>query len=145
MFVERKANSSKFLLDPSLFNTHHRKFSHNDLSALLSKHKIELVLDVIDSEEADTSKPVLVLIHGNSTSKHFFADQIRYYSARYRVIVFDLLGHGNSTKVRDHQKLSEKDTYELSEALYSIPTMVEAIKQLLQKKTSLKHILSAGL
>lgn len=47
---------------------------------------------------ADTGsdKPPLLLIHGNSSAKEAFANQFRAFRERYRVISFDLPGHGVS-------------------------------------------------
>ena len=47
---------------------------------------------------ADTggAKPALLLIHGNSSAKEAFINQFRAFRGRYRVISFDLPGHGVS-------------------------------------------------
>lgn len=47
---------------------------------------------------ADTGsdKPPLLLIHGNSSAKEAFANQFQAFRERYRVISFDLPGHGVS-------------------------------------------------
>jgi pimeloyl-ACP methyl ester carboxylesterase len=47
---------------------------------------------------ADTGgdKPALLLIHGNSSAKEVFAQQFQTFRERYRVISFDLPGHGVS-------------------------------------------------
>jgi ABC-type branched-subunit amino acid transport system permease subunit/pimeloyl-ACP methyl ester carboxylesterase len=47
---------------------------------------------------ADTGgdKPALLLIHGNSSAKEVFSNQFTAFRERYRVISFDLPGHGVS-------------------------------------------------
>ncbi len=47
---------------------------------------------------ADTGgdKPALLLIHGNSSAKEVFANQFKAFRDRYRVVSFDLPGHGVS-------------------------------------------------
>ncbi|MBP0437338.1 alpha/beta fold hydrolase [Tianweitania sediminis] len=42
------------------------------------------------------AKPALLLIHGNSSAKEAFSAQFKAFSDRYRVISFDLPGHGVS-------------------------------------------------
>ena len=41
-------------------------------------------------------EPPLLLIHGNSSAKEAFANQFQAFRERYRVISFDLPGHGVS-------------------------------------------------
>lgn len=50
-------------------------------------------------------RPALLLIHGNSSAKEVFADQFKAFRDRYRVISFDLPGHGvsdNADPERDY-------------------------------------------
>lgn len=51
--------------------------------------------------------PVLLFIHGNSSSKESFNSQIEYFSQNFRVIAPDLPGHGSSSKF-------EKNKYSLN-------------------------------
>ena len=47
--------------------------------------------------EKGSGKP-LILLHGNGQSGEYFANQIEYFSKRYRVIAVDTRGHGQSPR-----------------------------------------------
>ena len=49
-------------------------------------------------EEAGSGEP-LVLLHGNGEDCGYFARQVEYFSAKYRVIALDTRGHGNRSGV----------------------------------------------
>jgi pimeloyl-ACP methyl ester carboxylesterase len=72
---------------------------------------------------ADTGsdKPPLLLIHGNSSAKEAFANQFQAFRERYRVIAFDLPGHG----VSDNGD-PEKD--------YSLEAFVDVAEDVLKKR-----------
>ena len=40
----------------------------------------------------------LILLHGNGNSSRYFKKQIRYFSAKFRVIAVDTRGHGKSPR-----------------------------------------------
>ena len=46
--------------------------------------------------DAGGDKPALLLIHGNSSCKEVFHHQVRAFRSRYRIVAFDLPGHGVS-------------------------------------------------
>lgn len=45
---------------------------------------------------AGAGETALVFIHGGLADRSFFADQLRVFASRYRVIALDLAGHGES-------------------------------------------------
>jgi ABC-type branched-subunit amino acid transport system permease subunit/pimeloyl-ACP methyl ester carboxylesterase len=51
-------------------------------------------------------KPALLLIHGNSSAKEVFTHQFKAFRDRYRVISFDLPGHGVSSNADPEQDYS---------------------------------------
>jgi len=48
--------------------------------------------------EVEGQGPPLLLIHGLGSSSQIWEAQVRYFSERYRVIAYDLRGHGRSSK-----------------------------------------------
>ena len=40
----------------------------------------------------------LILLHGNGNSSRYFKKQVRYFSAKFRVIAVDTRGHGKSPR-----------------------------------------------
>ncbi len=53
---------------------------------------------VLNVRDEGAGRPPLVFIHGMMCSGRFFDAQVPYFSGRYRVVVPDLRGHGNSDK-----------------------------------------------
>lgn len=102
--------------------------------ALIERKGIELKLHVSDSDPGNAEKPVLVLIHGNSSSKRVFDSQKVYYQEKYRVLAIDLIGHGQSTKLNELPELSSEEKELLGKAFYSLPAMVGEVAQVLQKE-----------
>ncbi len=47
-------------------------------------------------DRRDTGKPLVILVHGVGLNRHMWQGQIDVLAARYRVITYDLLGHGES-------------------------------------------------
>mgnify|MGYP000881556281 CR=1 FL=1 len=45
---------------------------------------------------AGTSGPVVVLIHGLGVNRHMWQWQIHQFAQKYRVVTYDLFGHGES-------------------------------------------------
>lgn len=50
--------------------------------------------------------PALVFVHGWSCDQSYWDAQVKYFSARYRVITLDLAGHGKSGRERDNYSVS---------------------------------------
>ncbi|WP_321437661.1 alpha/beta hydrolase [uncultured Bacteroides sp.] len=73
-------------------------------------------ISYIDSERGDVT---LVFIHGAFIDKGYWAEQIAYFSPRYRVVAMDLAGHGNSTHNRSTWNMKEygKDVSRMIQAL----------------------------
>lgn len=82
-------------------------------------------LDIRFAESGHSSGPALVCLHGNSGSCNDFYTQFDALSNQYRVIAFDLPGHGNSASVINSEN---------KEKIYSFPgyasAMAKAIKAL---------------
>ncbi len=47
-------------------------------------------------DQQDVGKPAIVLVHGVGLNRHMWQGQIEALTARYRVITYDLFGHGES-------------------------------------------------
>jgi sigma-B regulation protein RsbQ len=73
-------------------------------------------ISYFDSERGDIT---LVFIHGSFIDKDYWAEQIAFFSPRYRVVAMDLAGHGNSTHNRNTWNLQEygKDVSQMIQAL----------------------------
>jgi pimeloyl-ACP methyl ester carboxylesterase len=56
--------------------------------------------------EAGAGKPI-VCFHSTPASAEFYRPQLEYYAGRYRVIAFDLRGHGESDKPRGAYRIAE--------------------------------------
>ncbi|AZL16362.1 alpha/beta fold hydrolase [Rickettsiales endosymbiont of Stachyamoeba lipophora] len=82
-------------------------------------------LSIHFTESGPKDKPVLVCFHGNSGSSRDFYTPLDKLSSKYRVIAFDLPGHGKSTAVTKEEN---------KEKIYSFPgyadVMAKAIKAL---------------
>jgi len=126
-------NMMRFLIKPEQLNIDNTILINEKALAIILKNKVQLILDIYDSDEGNTDKSIIVFIHGNSTSKKVFKDQIEYFSKDYRVIAFDLLGHGESSKICDID-ISEKDKDILAENFYNPLAMIAQVKQLLKYK-----------
>jgi len=53
------------------------------------------------TDNKNFSKPILLFIHGNSSSSETFSYQCSFFNDDYRVIALDLLGHGESAQLVD--------------------------------------------
>ena len=51
-------------------------------------------------EERGAGEP-LIFIHGHSLDRRMWSEQVRYFEAHYRVIVYDARGYGRSSKQRE--------------------------------------------
>jgi len=49
-------------------------------------------------KDCGAGEPALVLVHGWTCDRSFFAPQAEHFAQRYRVVSFDLRGHGESDK-----------------------------------------------
>ncbi|SDY75691.1 alpha/beta fold hydrolase [Tindallia californiensis] len=66
-------------------------------------HNGDLYFEVIGPEAA----PVLVFTHGAGLNHQMFGDQVRYFSDRYRCLIWDLPGHGNSYRLKEPFRFTE--------------------------------------
>ncbi|RUU72061.1 alpha/beta fold hydrolase [Mesorhizobium sp. M2C.T.Ca.TU.009.01.2.1] len=75
-----------------------RRFGLGQREAMTGAHETMVATRHGRIAVADTGgdKPALLLIHGNSSAKEVFANQFKALRDRYRVISFDLPGHGVS-------------------------------------------------
>ena len=75
-----------------------RRFGRRRREArLLARERlIDTPHGLIAVADSGGDKPALLFIHGNSSRKEVFEKQFRHFSDRYRVIAFDLPGHGVS-------------------------------------------------
>ena len=79
--------------------------------------KGDIELDYTIQSNGDST---MVLIHGMRCDQHDWDAQVEYFKDKYRVLVFDLRGHGNSTKDLKEDLTIEQmaiDTLDLLEAL----------------------------
>lgn len=137
---------SDFIIDPGKLQSQIGNLVYPQVLSILSENKIQLKLNVFDSEPGITAKPVMVLIHGNSTSKKLFSDHISHFSKKYRVIAMDLLGHGDSTKISELENISANDKNSLCEAFYNPFAMIAELAQLLEARGILNaHIIGWSL
>ena len=91
-------------------------FYQNKLCAVLVLHQTALLY----SESSDGNRShALIFIHGVGIQSDVWQPQIEYFSKTYRVIVYDLLGHGESP-VQKKTTLDDyvKQLYLLSKKLH---------------------------
>jgi pimeloyl-[acyl-carrier protein] methyl ester esterase len=91
-------------------------------------------MNIYDSDTDACDKPTMIFIHGNSASKRVFDRQIEYYAKDFRVIAFDLLGHGQSIRISDIDNLTATEKEMLAAAFYNPYAMIAEINQLLVAK-----------
>lgn len=101
------------------------------LRGLVKKSGQPINLHYFDSAPNDNNKPVLVFIHGNSSSHRTFAELIAHFSSDCRVIAIDLIGHGESTKIDELPNLTDEERNTLAAAFYSPFGMVNGLVELL--------------
>ncbi len=131
---ELSEHNTPFEMHPDNLKIDNKPLIPKKISHLLNKRKIKITLDVFDSDIHNGVKPTIVFIHGNSTSKKVFSDQIKYYSNNYRVIAFDLIGHGLSTKISNIDGLTTNERFNLAQVFYNPFTMIAGVRQLLEAK-----------
>jgi pimeloyl-ACP methyl ester carboxylesterase len=70
----------------------------------LSTDGVPIVYEVFGEAraEADAGAPTLVLIHGWSCDRSYWAAQVEPFAARYRVVTLDLAGNGDSGLDREN-------------------------------------------
>src|SRR5690606_7364383 len=68
----------------------------------------------------NTNKPVIVLLHGYCGSSAYFSKLAPLLAERYRLLIPDLLGHGQSTPL-------EQETYRLQEQASFIVQWLQGI------------------
>lgn len=103
----------------------------DEARSILENKGIELSIDLEDSGVPGDGKPVILFIHGNSTSKKVFHETASYFATRYRIIALDLPGHGKSSNITDLKGLDadEKDT--IAASFYDPIVITHVINQLL--------------
>ncbi|MEN6319301.1 MAG: alpha/beta hydrolase [Syntrophaceae bacterium] len=60
----------------------------------------------ISYEITGTGEPTLIFVHGWSCDSRYWRAQVPYFSKKYRVIIFDLAGHGHSGATRTRYTMS---------------------------------------
>lgn len=133
MFTQQKLTAD-FTIDPTNLREQTGHVINDQIVRILSENKIQLKLNVFDSDPSNTTKPVMVLLHGNSASKKVFDEHVKHYSKNYRVIAVDLLGHGDSTKISNLNNISEDDKNALCEAFYNPSAMMAEVAQCLKSR-----------
>lgn len=125
-------DKSNYKINPLKLRFAEKLLIGEKISKLLIEKNINLELSYSDSE--DKTKPVIVLMHGNSSSKKVFEEQSQHFSKNYRVITIDLLGHGDSTKISYLENLTLDEKNQLSEDFYNPAAMIAEVKQLLESR-----------
>lgn len=122
----------RFLLKPSQLSLGNKNLISETALNILNQNNIDLFLDVQDSNRS-CDQPPIVFIHGNSSSKKAFKDQIEFYSKTCRVISLDLLGHGDSSKISDIWCLNDQEKDILAENFYNPCAMIAEIVQIFRR------------
>lgn len=128
------SNTNKITLDPAELKVQQIPLLQKSTLEMLKQHNIQLTIDTYDSDVNSNSKPIILFIHGNSSSKNIFKKQYQYYKSKFRIISFDMLGHGKSTKLNTEYQLSSDNLSTLARYLYSLEGMTAVAIQLLQMK-----------
>jgi pimeloyl-ACP methyl ester carboxylesterase len=137
---------SNFIIRPAFLQLNDQPLIDLAILDLLDSKQAKLTINVYDSDDCGSEQATIVFIHGNSFSKDAFEQQIEYYSKQFRVIAFDLLGHGQSTKISDLDNLTLAEKELISAAFYNPYAMVAEINQLLiAKNINNAHILGWSL
>lgn len=63
--------------------------------------RIKTKAGILETVDAGSGEPAVLLLHGNSGHKEVFVRQVEELSPRYRVVAPDLLGHGRSENAAD--------------------------------------------
>jgi|GEM_PF-2422950 len=138
MFIQKLTNridtTYHFNIEPAELRFNNQEILSGRAIEILEKHNIELKLEIYDSDIRKSGKPILILVHGNSSSKKVFNEHIKNYSEDYRVIAIDLLGHGESTKISNLENLTAEEINILSETFYNPCAMIAQLKQFFEKK-----------
>lgn len=92
------------------------------MKGLIQQHSIVTSHGTLAVEERGEGKVSLLLIHGNSSCRGVFRHQLESsLTEKYRLIAFDLPGHGESTNAPDPQRS------------YTLPGFADASVELLGK------------
>ncbi len=131
MFKKQPIINSKlsFNLDPAALQFNHLPLVNEAILISLAAKKIQFTLRYIDS--AESTKPVLIFLHGNSASSDIFANQYEHYQNQFRIISIDLLGHGDSSKISELDECSDLEKETLAAAFYNPCAMIAEVTQLL--------------
>lgn len=125
------AVSKDYIINPKLLHLKEDEVITDDILQILEKNKITIRMHYSDTAPGDATKPIVVFIHGNSTSKNIFNEQIRHFCGKYRVIALDLLGHGKSTKLSELENISLDEMNSLCMAFYNPLAMMAEVSCLL--------------
>ncbi|MCR9214293.1 MAG: alpha/beta fold hydrolase [Proteobacteria bacterium] len=101
------------------FNRRRYKGRRQELLNVEEKY-IETDHGTIAVADSGGDKPVLLCLHGNSSSKEVFQYQFESYRDRFRVIAYDLPGHGVSTNADP-------------ETSYNVAAYADAAEQILEQ------------
>jgi pimeloyl-ACP methyl ester carboxylesterase len=78
-----------------------KKISFRGVKAMTNLHELSTSHGPIMVEEAGDGDLPVLLIHGNSLSREVFRKQLGgALSRKYRLVAFDLPGHGESSVIR---------------------------------------------
>lgn len=97
---------------------------------ILKNNALSIKLSYTDS--GAKNKPVLVMLHGNSSNKKVFNAQKQHFESNYRVLSLDLLGHGASTMISDFEMLPLSEREALAAAFYNPLAMIALITDWLE-------------
>lgn len=66
--------------------------------------RIKTRAGIVETIDAGSGEPAVLLLHGNSGHKEVFASQVEALSPGYRVVAPDLIGHGRSEDAREPER-----------------------------------------
>jgi pimeloyl-ACP methyl ester carboxylesterase len=136
----------KIIIDPQQLKLADNPCVTTEALKILTDKKISLEFDVFESEQETSTKSTIVFVHGNSSSKRAFSHLLPLFTNRYRVVAYDLLGHGDSTKIGGLKHLTPNEIDVLCSSLYSPSTMIAQSIQLFNTlKITQAHILAWSL
>lgn len=107
-----------YIKETSLINSINKTGYQNIKEGFVSIEIFGEKLDISFAECGSVDSPALVCLHGNSGSSQDFYKQFKSLSNQYRVIAFDLPGHGKSSCVANDEN---------KEKIYSFPGYAQVI------------------
>lgn len=100
-------------------------------SVLIKAHDLKFSWHVLDT---GSELPVMVLLHGSSTTKSLWRDTIAHFTPEYRIVAVDFPGHGLSTKVSDFLELSAVEKDILAADVYNPLSLTKQLQQVFAQK-----------